>query len=138
MVNRRLRLTVVRDPEAPTNRSECRDGCRPCPFVACRYHLFLDVATNGKIWKNFAADEHDEDSIVAALMSMPETCALDVADRGAHTEQDVARVLGTGINNKNVFTSQASAIEKLRVLFADNHPEDTYIALMAKQELKKR
>ncbi len=34
--------------ERPKLRSECVDGPRPCPFVSCKYHLYLDVkaATN--------------------------------------------------------------------------------------------
>ena len=27
----------------PASRTECKDGARPCPFVSCKYHLFLDV-----------------------------------------------------------------------------------------------
>jgi hypothetical protein len=30
-------------PRRPRNRSECKDGPRPCPWVSCRYHLALDV-----------------------------------------------------------------------------------------------
>lgn len=29
--------------ERPRTRGECRDGFRPCPFVACKYHLYLDI-----------------------------------------------------------------------------------------------
>lgn len=29
----------------PTKRSECIDGPRPCPWVSCRHHLLLEVAS---------------------------------------------------------------------------------------------
>lgn len=45
---------------------------RPCPFVACRYHLYLDVADDGAIIFNFPELEVDE---------MLVSCALDFADR---------------------------------------------------------
>src|SRR5689334_10029935 len=31
------------DYEKPTKREECIGGARPCPFVSCKHHLFLDV-----------------------------------------------------------------------------------------------
>lgn len=61
----------------PRTRSECRIGPRPCPYVGCRYHLFLDFTPMGSIKFNFG------DS-VDALDAMPDTCALDVAERGEH------------------------------------------------------
>ena len=27
----------------PQTRSDCQGGPRPCPFVSCRHHLYLDV-----------------------------------------------------------------------------------------------
>ena len=32
------------DYEKPRLRSECADGPRPCPFVSCKYHLYIDVS----------------------------------------------------------------------------------------------
>lgn len=61
----------------PITRADCRLGPRPCPFVGCRYHLFLDFTVMGSIKFNFG------DS-VDALDAMPDTCALDVAERGEH------------------------------------------------------
>lgn len=68
----------------PTCRSDCRHGVRPCPWVGCRYHLLLEVLSNGKIKYNFPGKEFDE---------IPETCALDVADRGVHTLDQVGNYL---------------------------------------------
>ena len=57
-------------PKKPKNRSECMNGIRPCPFVSCRYHLYMDIVY-GKI-KTY--------SNVPIVMN--ETCALDVAGNG--------------------------------------------------------
>jgi DNA-binding transcriptional ArsR family regulator len=59
---------------APRSRTECADGPRPCPHLGCRYHL-------GDLW----GAQPPKDA---------ETCALDVADRGEHGIEDLARLLG--------------------------------------------
>jgi len=52
---------------------------RPCPFVSCRYHLSLDISEGGRIKFNPATGK---------------TCALDLADLGGMTLQDIGHVLG--------------------------------------------
>src|SRR3984957_9957175 len=32
------------DVERPQTRADCASGERPCPFVSCKHHLFLDVS----------------------------------------------------------------------------------------------
>lgn len=60
----------------PTNRSECRDMPRPCPYVGCPMHLYLDVQEKtGNIKINFPDKEPWE---------LEWSCALDVADLGDH------------------------------------------------------
>lgn len=66
-------------PERPRTRGDCADGPRPCPWVSCRFHLYLDVKPSGAIRYNRPDIAPDE------LERMPETCALDVADRGGHS-----------------------------------------------------
>lgn len=68
--------------ERPKTRGECKGGVRPCPFVACRAHLAIDVVNDGSIKRNFPDLELDE---------MADTCALDVADRGEHTLEATAQ-----------------------------------------------
>jgi len=58
----------------PRTRADCRRVPRPCPFVGCKHHLYLDVCGNGSIKFNFQDLEPD---------GLAETCSLDVADRGA-------------------------------------------------------
>lgn len=85
MTKRELAVGRLLNPDVPhwrpTTRSDCDQVERPCPFVSCRYHLFLDVSPRtGAIKLNFPDLEPDE---------LLETCCLDVADRGGETLEDV-------------------------------------------------
>ncbi len=67
----------------PMFRAECEPGPRPCPYISCAHHLFLDVSpVNGSIKINFPDLLDDDGGIDFA--AMPETCALDVAEGGKH------------------------------------------------------
>ncbi len=71
--------------ERPAARGECANGPRPCPWVSCRYHLALDVdPERGSIKLNFPDTPIDE---------MAQTCALDVADRGGTTLEEVGELM---------------------------------------------
>ncbi len=59
--------------ERPQTRADCIDGPRPCPFVGCRYHTYLDVMHNGSIRFNFP-DQQPGD--------LEHSCVLDLADEG--------------------------------------------------------
>lgn len=60
----------------PKTREDCVDGERPCPYFACRYHLWNDIKLR-----------HMPESLP------DETCALDVADEGEHTLLDISYFL---------------------------------------------
>ena len=78
-------LYPIMDHERPASRGDCREGARPCPFVSCKYHLYLDVnPVTGSIKLNFPHLE---------VWEMAETCALDVADRGGVTLEEVGEIL---------------------------------------------
>jgi len=68
----------------PLTRQECLTTERPCPFVSCRYHLYLDVTEKGSLKLNYPDQEPWEIS---------ESCALDVADAGDHTLEEVGQLL---------------------------------------------
>lgn len=76
------------DYERPMSRGDCQHGPhaeRPCPFVSCKHHLYLDVnERNGNIKLNFPDVE---------VWDLPETCALDVADRGGITLEEVGAIM---------------------------------------------
>lgn len=65
----------------PRTRGECEGGIRPCPFVACRYHLAAEVTYAGGLKLAHGRAELDE---------LQDTCSLDVADRGGLTLEEVA------------------------------------------------
>lgn len=68
----------------PTTRLECVDGPRPCPWVACRYHLYLDVnSKTGSLAIYKPASE---------VIDMKESCALDVADAGGKTLEEIGAI----------------------------------------------
>lgn len=80
-----LRADMMRASLArPKTRGECVDGPRPCPFASCRYHLGYDVTRAGSMLVMFPG---------RALDDLPATCALDVADEGGVTLEEVARVM---------------------------------------------
>lgn len=123
----------------PESRSECRGGARPCPLVSCRYNLLLDVATDGRMYVSRDFDENDEESIAAALKSMRETCALDVADRGATTSVAIAKLMN--LRRDSVEKLMRTAFDTVRASGCDfespEHPEDFYLrySLMGADEL---
>src|SRR5689334_24102594 len=58
MTKRELELGRLLYPEVPVDkprtRADCANGERPCPFVSCKHHLYLDVsAKTGAIKLNF-------------------------------------------------------------------------------------
>lgn len=69
----------------PTSREQCRASVRPCPWVSCRYNLYLDVRRDGVIKLNFPDRDPDE---------MTTSCALDLAEDGPRTLDQVAVLMG--------------------------------------------
>lgn len=74
------------DPKRPKVRGDCEGGSRPCPFVGCRHHTFLDVGHSGSLKFNHGARQPED---VPAEAS----CSLDVADRGGVTLEQVGGVM---------------------------------------------
>jgi hypothetical protein len=73
------------DIPRPTSREECRGEARPCPWVACKHHLYLDInPETGSIKINFPDLEPWE---------LSHTCALDVAERGGITLEEVGEIM---------------------------------------------
>ena len=73
------------DIPRPKTRGECLQEQRPCPWVACKHHLYLDVdPSTGSIKLNFPDLEPWE---------LEDTCALDVADRGGVTLEEAGDIM---------------------------------------------
>lgn len=75
---------VAAGDRSPRARADCVGAARPCPWVSCRYHLYLDVSAAGSLLIAHPA---------LAPWEIPETCALDVAERGLHTLDEVGQLL---------------------------------------------
>lgn len=92
--------------ERPKLREDCVDGPRPCPWVGCRHHLFLDVRETGSIKFNFP-DEAVEDT------TRP-TCTLDLAAEGGLSLE----VVGSAMNltRERVRQIEVRALHHLNVL----------------------
>lgn len=87
----------------PRTRADCRDGERPCPWCSCRWHLALEVTPEGRV----VLPHGDID-----LERMSETCALDVAERGGATLEEVGQLLG--LTRERIRQLEAQALGKLR------------------------
>lgn len=101
------------DQRRPTNFSQCKRG--PCPWVACKFHLYLDFnERTGAIKLNFPHLEPDQ---------LEETCALRVGRKVKETGEEtpretVARLLN--ITSERERQIEATAIAKLRLIAADD------------------
>lgn len=90
----------------PQSRAECLDGPRPCPFVSCAHHLYLDVSPRtGAIKLNFPDLE---------VWEMTETCALDVADRGGTTLEEVGAIMN--LTRERIRQVEVKGLAKLQAL----------------------
>jgi hypothetical protein len=99
-------LYPEQDYEKPRMRSECVEGLRPCPFVSCKHHLYLDVSSRtGAIKLNFPDLE---------VWEMNETCALDIADRGGTTLEEVGAIMN--LTRERIRQVEVKALAKLDAL----------------------
>jgi Sigma-70, region 4 len=119
---RRQRALGVVDPELqeialelersrPRSRADCAQGPRPCMFVSCKHHLYLDVnPETGSIKLNFPDKE---------IWELAETCALDVADRGGITLEEVGGIMN--LTRERIRQVETRGLLKLRT-FAEDEP----------------
>ncbi len=102
----RMLYPDVEDAEKPKMRADCGAGERPCPFVSCKHHLYLDVsAKTGAIKLNFPDLE---------VWEMNETCALDVADRGGTTLEEVGAIMN--LTRERIRQVEVKGLAKLQAL----------------------
>lgn len=108
LANSALGLTGDEAPvrrHLPMLRASCESFERPCPFVSCKHHLFLDTSAKGTITLNFPDLEPDQ---------LPHSCALDVANGGGATLEEVGEIMN--LTRERVRQIEASALRKLRAL----------------------
>jgi hypothetical protein len=110
MTKRELEIGRLLYPEddynKPRVRAACMGGARPCPYVSCKHHLYVDVSPRtGAIKLNFP----DLD-----VWEMGDSCALDVADRGGTTLEDVGAIMN--LTRERIRQVEVKALAKLEAL----------------------
>lgn len=112
---RRRRLTGDIDPEEaellgeltdarPRTRADCVSSPRPCVFVSCKYNLYLDVnPETGSIKLNFPDKE---------LWELEFTCALDVAEKGGITLEEVGEIMN--LTRERIRQVETRGLDKVR------------------------
>ena len=99
-----LMYPPVEDVERPRTRAECKNEARPCPWVACKHHLYLDInPETGSIKINFPDLEPWE---------MKHTCSLDVADAGALTLEEIGFI--TNLTRERIRQVEVRGLLKLK------------------------
>jgi len=110
------------DEPRPGSREECRQDVRPCPWVACKHHLYLDVnPETGSIKINFPDLEPWE---------LKETCALDVAERGGITLEEVGEIMN--LTRERIRQVEVRGLLKLKM--ASPSPEELGAELLKAED----
>jgi Sigma-70, region 4 len=105
-------LPLVDDPDRPATRGACKEDVRPCPYVSCKHHLYLDVnPETGSIKLNFPDLE---------VWEMAETCSLDVADRGGITLEEVGEILN--LTRERIRQVEVRGLLKLKMVGPGEEP----------------
>ena len=95
-------LTII-DDDRPRTRAECRAGPRPCLYVSCRFHLYLDVNEHtGSIKLNFPDKE---------VWELCESCSLDIAERGGLTLDEFGALLN--VTRERARQLEEAGLEKI-------------------------
>mgnify|MGYP004001568883 CR=1 FL=1 len=90
--------------DRPSVREDCRTKARPCLFVSCSHHLYLDVTEKGSIVFNYPDKEPWE---------LEETCSLDVAEKeDGQTLDEIGGLLN--LTRERVRQVERSALDKLK------------------------
>jgi hypothetical protein len=79
------RLLYPEQVERPRTRADCDNAPRPCPYVACRHHLGIEIGPGGSI-------QHTHGDLEA--WDLPWSCSLDLAEAEGLTLDQVAQAIG--------------------------------------------
>lgn len=97
-------LAEVVDYWRPKSRADCLKMERPCLYVSCRHHLYIDVnPETGSVKLNFPDKE---------IWELDETCALDIADRGGITLEEVGSIMN--LTRERIRQVEVRGLEKLK------------------------
>lgn len=92
------------DALRPKTRAECRGGIRPCPFVACKYHLYLEVTEAGSLRIVYPHLE---------VWEMEFSCALDLVEMepDGMTLKEIGALLN--VSKESVRQTQERGLDEL-------------------------
>jgi hypothetical protein len=95
--------------QRPRLRAQCEHGPRPCPWVGCRYHLYLDMYTTGD-------PENPTPGLIIHRpdldpLELPETCLLDLASRGPFTLAEIGEIFD--LSRERIRQIESGALRKL-------------------------
>lgn len=110
MTRRELEIGKLLYPETvywkPKQRKDCKGGPRPCPYISCAYHLYVDVSPRtGAIKLNFPDLE---------VWELSESCSLDIADHGGTTLEDVGAIMN--LTRERIRQVEVKALAKIEAL----------------------
>jgi hypothetical protein len=84
----------------PLTRGDCVNGIRPCPWVGCKYHLYLEVRGNKILAPNVDPWE------------LEDSCSLDLAEkRQGMTLDEIGTIFG--LTRERVRQIQHIALDKV-------------------------
>lgn len=106
------RIRRERLPVLPASRAACAGVPRPCPFVSCRHHLYLDRTHGGAVKLLFPEREPWE-------MPAAWSCSLDVAERLEHRGASLPQI-GRALN---VSMARAGQIQDEALAKLRDHPD---------------
>jgi hypothetical protein len=106
--------------ERPKVRGDCEPGGineqRPCPWLSCKYHLYLDAdKETGSIKVNFPHVKDD-------FEKMTESCSLDIADRGGITLIEIGKMLN--VTRERIRQIESRAIRAAKQLAVEQECVD--------------
>ena len=108
-------LQLPPDVTRPATRADCAKevgSIRPCPWVSCKYHLYLDVnPETGSIKLNFPDLE---------VWEMKETCAIDVADKNGITLEEVGEIMN--LTRERIRQVEVRGLVKLKQMSVGDDP----------------
>lgn len=93
----------------PSSRDECRGKEKACPFIRCRYHLWLKLSED----RDGRKSPNGKKAPSVLYPTSATSCALAVAERGEQlTCREVGEILG--ISDERVRKIEQRALTKLR------------------------
>lgn len=88
----------------PKSRADCHKMPRPCLYVSCRHHLYLDINPEaGSLKFNFPDKE---------VWELEETCALDVAEQGGITLEETGNIMN--LTRERVRQIEIDGLQKIK------------------------